>query len=548
MRIPPQNMMKNLANLTTTLEKLGIAVDEGSAGGKQVTKAEAQTMLQGLDALPAADKALVVDGLKLALQQDLFVVDDDTRALFAESLNVPVRDLSPGEVLDQAGVESRRTQFEHSLKVLTKAPRVTKKLLQELFTAMDAAPPFLQALLTDAVFGASKDGDIKLDTNARAPMRKKMAEPEIRETMGEFEEIQTARPQNPYAARLSKLLAEGGTFEDILAAFMLMMVANMEMDMAEKMKELQRVDEELNKRELNKTQVKQEQQDQLDTTLGVADFDEHVAGQTAQVVQKVVNAADTALKRDYETARVKKDDQGNVLRGPDGRPQMEYIGKHGEGIINRNEAMRIASKLEELTVVGPPADHLMAASITHALLSSPDLPAGKNSDLGPILEWGQKVLKQYDVEVDIEKKIDPGEAQSANSPLAGALRGAEGIPGKLASYIVDVFTNKDEDLGTKMKGLKTASDIVMQHAEGDKAARSAGPKTDAAAATDAAPTPDAPNADYGDQSTNQVHRSRTLIAEEIKSMTQDIQQVLQALSNIMNMLHQNAMNSIRSIR
>lgn len=223
------------------IAQLQASIAETSQGGKAISGAEAQQLIGQAKQLPQEQlKDLKSAILERLTAQDHWECTADARSAFASFLGVPP-DKLPAAVELRPGMNamSRKVQNEEL------PSSVSKREMAEILKGTEGLPDELRRQTTASLLGMQKEGKIKLDPESRKQFTRAVVEtygdegPDAYLAYRANSSLQTNNSGN----LLAEVLASGGSFEEILFAFLLMMADKAEKKAIEKMEELARIEE-----------------------------------------------------------------------------------------------------------------------------------------------------------------------------------------------------------------------------------------------------------------------------------------------------------------
>jgi hypothetical protein len=399
-------------------------------------------------------------------------------------------------------------------------------------------------LVFNSLANNSKNGRIEMDTKARKPFMRQMMQIAKESALPAFlnDVEKSISPQND---RISQLLSSNMCFEDLVAAFMMLVAGSLQDDVKEKMREL-----EASRRSEGRKGIFNKATDALANKLGVTQSNIHVVedvpGQ-AQGAQPGLTPEQVAQTRTTLEAVV----------------QSTHHHLTDDGVIDATEANKIVEKLSRLD--GPVAD-LVASALLNAFRRS-GLIATEGA--GPMVEWCKGRLGN---DVDVSP-LPAGEPGSMETDVAKSLSESGKLEDKIAGFVVDAMLSSDKSLKEKMKAFKpirkdmlsypasaaAMKDVEQQVAQSGVSAHLAqeiGPKDKPGLLERAGDVvKDAGGAlkdvalDVAQEAlAPEPEKSRQMLMQELQTLMQQFSQVMQAMSNVMNSMHQTTMNSVRNIR
>ena len=512
--------------LNMALQSAGI---DPSQGKKELSTQQIQALSQHLAELPPVQKKWATEGLQQALAQDAFEVGAQSKATFATLMGVPVERLDPKGDLGGRRPGSQNV-LATAMQQKIKPGRLSAAEMEQLVTSAQDLPPEMQALVFESLSENSKAGRIELDVKARKPFMRQMMQLAKESALPAFlQEIETRT--SPRNDQFAQLMASGMCFEDLVAAFMMLVASSLQDDVKEKMREIEAAD----RRERAGGGLINKATDALANKLGITqgniDVVEDVPGQT-EGPQPGLTPDQVAKTRVALEA---------VVQSTDHHLQ-------DDGVIDAHEAQKIVGKLNRLD--GPVGD-LVAASLLNAMRRS-GLVAAEGSQ--PMVAWCKERLGN-DVDTSPLPTGNPG---SPESDVAKSLSESPKLEDRIAGFMVDALLSSDKSLKDKMAAFKPLRDDMLQFPASSKAL------AQVAAPVEAAPAPVAQEAakddkpgllervggavkDVVEEATTPT-KSRQMMATELQNLMQEFSQVMQAMSNVLNAMHQTTMNSVRNIR
>lgn len=549
----------NLGAINRILAEIGRSIDDKTEAGARISDGEAQKIIGHLDALPKGERAAVQTELQKLLTQDFFTVTPEARKQFAQAFGVETKDLEPKDRAELVGLASARSAFQAGVQALAKTPQIDRKTMKRL---VEGAEMFLdrpaQAYLAAVLRNASRDGALKLDTEARKGFTKWVGGLDQQGLVSDWAKG-FDMPGAGNVDYLSQLMASGMCFEDLVAAFMMHIAGQLQKETTEKMEEIKRNEELIKKREQGA------QPSKLNDLFKSRGLDQGASAPAAGAAPTSPAAepppTQPALSPEY-AAKTKRNLEAVVqsvhahMSASDDTPN----------VIDAKEAGQIAEKFARLE--GPVAK-LIAGALMNTLRSTPGVYL-EGATFKPMVDWMKSQLGD-DVDLSPLPRRNPSDP---NDPIAKQLRSSDKLEDKIASFIVDTLLSSDTALKDKMQDLKQltsdmlanpATQAAYEHvvktqpdsakalveaaaAKGETVEQGAKASAPAEAAVPA--EAGAPAGDPAASSTSALEepKSRQMLWEDLKNLQNQLAQIMQALSNILNAMHQNAMNSIRAIR
>lgn len=503
----------HMASLQQILGQVSKATALTGEAGQTISGQESESIINAVKGLPPASQTQAATAIQALVADGFLSLTDASQTAFAKAFNIPAQELTPRQTASLAGLQPATTAFGIAMGAVAKTPKMNRQTMANLVSKAEALLPkegqqFLAAVLKNA----ARDGTLQMDSNARKAFVKWMGGLDQEKNVTERAEVFDAKPSGNVSA-FAQLMASGACFEDLLAAFMFHVIGQIEKETKDKMEEYaQSID-----REQGQTNQAGSMQNtsKLMESLGLDDK------QDVTLTPEQIKATKKSLEAVVNSAHAHATD---------------------DGLIDSTEATKIAEKLGRLDY---PVDALVANAILNNMRRSGlDL----NGPLKPVIDWAVSKLSSDGKTPDLSPLPPIQDPSNPDDPVVAQLRSSPKLEDKIASYLVEVFSaghskeNSNTQLKDKMKGLKALekdmlANPVAQKALNESAAASPSPTTEAA-------TP----AQAESAATTGPQKSRQQLFEELKTLQQELGQILQAVSNILNTMHQNAMNSIRAIR
>lgn len=535
----------NFEALNRILAEIGKSVDPGSKEGVKVSEGEAQQILDQVGKLQPGDRKLIEAEIQQLLVNDVFSPTPEARARFAQHFGVEAKELEPSLRRELVGLTSSRSAFQIGAETLAKTPRLDRKTMKLLIGRADTlldmpSKQFLAATLRNG----SRDGTLKMDTDARKEFRKWMGGLDQAGVVSDWGEIFDAK-SNGKTDYLSQLMASGACFEDILAAFMIHIAGKMQQEQMEKLREIERAESTESAQQKEKAAQNQENLKKLYEEEGLKPADDGAAADGAASAEGAATP-DAAAGAGLDAGLVKRT-QGHL------EALVQSVDHHikDDGVIDATEAVKIADKLGRLE---PPVSELIAKSLVDTLRRTPGVYL-ESDNFKPIVSWAKGQLGD---DIDISAVRGEGASDPTN-PLAAQMRSDDKLENKIAGFIVDTLLSDEKNLSSKMDDLRQFSSAMGENPASKKAfeaasesaepQEAAAPKAAEPAAADVeAQAAASPEAAAATGAAAEPPKSRQALFEELKNLNNELAQMFQAIGNILNSFHQNSMNSIRAIR
>lgn len=431
--LSPQSFQK----VNQLLKEVGKAVDPKSPGQATITEAEAGKILEAYEKLNAGEKAVVAKTLQTFFQQDVFTVDEGARAAFAKALGVDAKSLEPQA---PASASPIRSVMKAAMQALTRPVGVDKKSFDELKASLKDAPREIGDFLMSALKGASEDGNIKMDGEARREFTKEFA---ARNQDGAVSWLSNkfgdefVKKMPPMAL---SMLSSPPFFEEIIAALMITLVNQTN---EEVIREQMMIDSTLKADQKKTDTLKGAQKSEIQKDLQ-GQGDANGAGATGGP-GKVEGAGPQGGGQVAST----KGKLEAVVTSIDSRMK--------DGFISREDAVAIRGKLERFDK-GDPVTKLLAEAMGTAMQHSGLLD---NRVVAPRLE----PISEWVKEVTGTTSFPKPEGISSDKPLARALMESDKLEQRLAGFLVEAFVDRP----------KTSARAATQSGASAPAADGAGP-------------------------------------------------------------------------
>lgn len=394
---------QNLAAAQHFLKTVGMAVDPASSRGVKVSAEEAQKVATAFEAIPdAATKKAVGAALLGLIQMDLFEVPSKSaQDVIAKVVGKPTDQVfTARDKADLVGGASVKSVAAAAMGLLAKVPSLDKAQVDKLMAGLDGIPKEAKNLVMAVLNKSSKDGDVKIQPDARPTFTKGYAKAEASSegAVSKMEEGFSQKADSNFEYFAAQMSASP-YFEDRLAALMFMICA----------KTMKEVDSDL--QSLDKTVAK-------DTKRGpkaTAPLTTPAAtGQTGQITKGAGTQANNptqALRSSYEAV-----------------VQSAAAHRANDGIISQPEATALVKKLDAISP--PEAKVLQAQAMGRAILAT---GGGElTPEMKPLAEWVEKTTGK--------PLADVGDARAlydAKTPLAATIGGSDKLENKVAAFILE---------------------------------------------------------------------------------------------------------------
>jgi len=423
----------NLAALNKVLSQIGKAMDEKSPDGLKVNDVEAEKIIGAMNQLPSEVRTLAQSALQTLLTDRFIEVTDSGREKFAKAMNVELRALTPKETAELAGHALLRTAFSATMKAVAKTPQADRKWMN---TFLEGAKATLsegsQKWLAGVLLNASKDGVIKLDTDARKLFTKWMGGLNQEGAVTKTAEKLAEGPSDAKMTAFQRALAAGGFFEDFLAAFMFGIVSDIKDEIKETTRQFDAgEDAAKNGAKTNK----------------MGELAERLSGKTT-------------TGPDGKPAPVSKADLQKTKADLEGLVQSASVHFSNDGYIDRGEATKIAARMAKLD---EPVARMLAGAFIDAVRRS-ELDATADN-LAPLVDWAKGTMLAAGEQVDMSK-LPPRSAEGARDGMAAGMRDSDRLENRLASFLLEQFMSSNAPIHGPMQSEgKIVSDNVKKFRE-----------------------------------------------------------------------------------
>ncbi|MBI5496079.1 MAG: hypothetical protein HY904_13730 [Deltaproteobacteria bacterium] len=572
--------LQNRAN--TMLDAwLKTATGSESVKGTTVSKREANALLAQAKGLPAGELENLKKAFLASIQANTFTVAPDAQKVFAEFFKVPAESIPVTSTARSQVNSAQQTRVANESEHRSK---VSSKEVRDFVKNAEALPPNLKELVGNALMGQLQAGNYKLDADARAMLTRFVAQAGGNGNgMSMTEGARLATDLQSGAAALDRvvrgqmmnaprhMLAEvvnrvegrggldaldrslslgaqpmsyaqyvamhGGSFEDILFAFLMQLADKADKKLMEKMKEMERTE---------KLQAKTGQADaRIKELLGEpgATAPGATPGAAGGGVGKVSSQLDALVQSVH--SMVQADSAGGAQ-------------------VTQAEADKLVARLETLP---PKVQDLLAGSIAAAMRSATMNMQPEAQEA--LVKWGKGVRGDA---FDIQKTAEPPPPPPEHGKIGEQLAKSGKLEDKLAAFLVDTLTSDTMTLKEKFKPFKALRDEVdktMGPMAQQVIPQMAEPPADAApakkthkgkpkmAAEEAAPPPapaamQAPQGPAGEPQPgtlpDEPAKSDATNQNELQRIMNERNRIFEMLSNMMKAMHDMIMTSVRNMR
>ncbi|MBN2362172.1 MAG: hypothetical protein JXR83_22160 [Deltaproteobacteria bacterium] len=567
-----ENQARAIVLTQALMAQLEASLAPTSQGGKAITGAEAQQIIDQAQLLPKQQ----LNDLKNAILDRLTATDHwdcttDARAAFASFLGVPPEKL-PAAVELQPGMNAM------SRKVQNEAPAssVPKREFSEIIKGTEGLPEELRRTVTASLLGMQKDGRLRLDPDSRKLLTRAVVESYGEQGPDAYLAYRANSDLHAGSASsyLAEVLASGGSFEEILFAFLLLMADKAEKNALEKMEELARIEEG---RQRGGSRPLGAGAPDLDARTGVEPHPDGSSrpgssGKTGRGdgPQRVARTLEAIVQVAHHATTEKSEQGTNVTAG---------------------EAAKLVGYLNRLP---PEVQKLLGTSFESALQVGMPMTSEAHA---AIAGWCETTLGRP---VDLGSAPPPGVNNWQDSTVCRRLQSSSKLEDQIALYVINTLYQPDKGLKEKFKPFRALRDQVVarQTAIDTELPADVGAQLDAASPTadsgaqpapakskkrsaaaprtaepEAAPVPPeavpVPPADdqaaakpVRDPASDEISRffssdergagagrkSDVRAQHELQIAINERQRVFEMLSNMMKAIHEMQMTSIRNLR
>lgn len=452
MAMPPVSKTNSNA-LHRIMAELGRSMDAKSDSGSRISDGEAQKIVSELKNLPSVERAQAEQTLRELLVNDFFTVTPQARQQFAKAFGVQAKELEPKERAELVGLASARSAFQAGVQAIAKTPQVDKKTMKRI---VDGAETYLdrpaQAYLGAVLRNASKEGTLKIDTDARKDFTRWVGKLESDKSVSNWSQSFETKGSGQ-VDYLSAMMASSMCFEDLVAAFMMHMAGKIQDETKEKMEEVRRSERGEGPNRATANRAQGNSSSHVDDLFKKRGLDRPAGGQDTNG-DGVISAAEAAKAQGKPAAGtssspVDADYAAKTKRNLEAVVQSVHAhinDANTPGVIDAKEAKKIAEKFERLE--GPVAP-LVARAMVNSLRSTPGVYL-ESDTFRPIVSWMKKTLGD---DIDLSP-LPPRSTGEASDPVAKQLRSSDKLEDKIAGFVVDTLLCSDVALKDKMKDLK----------------------------------------------------------------------------------------------
>ncbi|MEW5855669.1 MAG: hypothetical protein AB2A00_43240 [Myxococcota bacterium] len=538
-----------------------------------VSKTEAQDLVKQAKLLPQKE----VEDLKAAflarMQKDGFSVTPDAGKIFADFFKMPLEAFTPPATTKRTAVNN--AQATKVANETDSRVKINTKELKEQLKNAEQLPANLKASLGLSLLGLIQDGSVKLDPEARKEITRFVAKSGAQDSKklsnladgfiaagkewgkaavnavkqgGKYALVETANiiEGNGGLDALNRSLSmgvqpmsyaqyvmlHGGSFEDILFAFLMQLADKTDKKMLEA---IEKMDKQERAEKLRSTDAAKKAIAELgaeDTPATPAPVQGPGGGKVAKV--------STQLEAVVQSAHY-------------------MVGSKSEGgaQITKAEAARLVGKLEQL----PENVQVLLAGAISSAMRRKGLPLQPEA-FDALESWGKKVAgDKFDVGDPQAAKDGAAMMPPAPEPSTGlgqALSNSPDLEDKIASFLVDTLVKPDASLKDKIEPFKGMRAKIDEFAQNVGPAQSGPPipltppvpgETGTSASTGPLPAPPPAETRPGKlPSAEDAPPSDAISQNELQRLVQERNRIFDMLSNIMKALHDMIMTSVRNMR
>ena len=577
-------LIQNRAN--QMLEKW-IKASTAEASGVDITPREANVLIKQSKGLSANDMAALREAIRGQLDKSAFTVRPDALQAFSEAFGIPPESIPVSSTASRGAVNN--AQVTRMANETDSRVKVTSKEVKDTIKEAQKLPENLREMVAGGLMRAVQGGHYKLDHESRSTLTRFMAQngatanslnmddgakmadvfKQGAQTLGRMARDQTvngarmamagvvnAVEGNSGLSALDRTLSmgarpmsyaqyvmmNGGSFEEILFAFLLELADKADKKLMEKMEQMRSKETGDKATAAAEGRIKQilgSDEGSTPATPGHAGHG-HGGGKVQKVSQQLESLVNSVGAFASE-------------------------GSKGGAEITTEEATRMVGRLETLpeNVQGLLAGSIATAMGQSSMQMQPEARAA-------LTQWGRSV-KGDDFDLAMKNANNPG---TEHGPMALPLSKSDKLEDKIAAYLVDTLTSDTLSMKEKMAPFKNfraqidqelgpvAQNAGPQEAQPQAGANGAGlpppANTAVAGAAGNGATPqltpeqavaeaslmaERPGEAAGGQPT-----SDTYDQHEIQRLMQERSRVFELLSNIMKALHDMIMTSVRNTR
>ncbi len=541
-----KTLMDNWVKQSTQADSIG--------RGGSVSKTEANQLLKQAGELPKEGVESLKKAFVAQLNANAFTVTPDAAKLFADFFKIPA-DSIPLTSTKRTSVNS--AQATRVANETDTRAHVGTKEMKEFLSQAKGMPQNLQGFVAAAFMRQLQGGGYKLEGEARSMLTKFIAQSgggvspfsmdeafkvagDLKRASGQLDGVVSGTIKTATRSVMAEVVnnvtgaggldalsnnlsmgvqpmsyagyvaMHGGSFEDILFAFLMQLADKVDKKLMDKIKSMEHKDRVGKSDDAVRAGIeKAKQADENGNLPAAGGKARKVSAQLEDLVQSV-------------HAMVDKDSQDGVL-------------------VSKGEAERLVTRLKTL-----PANvqDLLAGSVAAAMKASPmNMQPEAQAALAA---WGKGVRGD---KFDITPTASPPPAGTP-SELAAPLKNSANLEDKLAGFMVETLTTEKTSLKAKMgqfKALKEQVDAQVGNGaaqSGDTAApNKPGKPGKADAATGAEPT--SPQVGGVPEETP---KSEALEQNEMQRLMQERTRIFDMLSNLMKAMQDMIMTSVRNMR
>lgn len=436
---------QNIQNRANQVFSQWLKTSTGTEKNPSISKTEAEALIQKTEKLGKGDVAAIKQALLTELGANAFTVRADARELFLKFFKIPPESIPVSSTTRSTVNSAQATRISNETD---KRVQVSAKDIKGLVENAPAVPANLRPMIGDGLMRAVQTGAFKMDHDTRTSMTRFLAKFGVESAgnaaRGVMAEVVNGMEGNSGLSALDRALsmgarpmsyaqyvmAHGGSFEEILFAFLLELADKTDKKLMDKIQEMQR-------------------KEQMQKTGGLA------ANATADARIKALLGGDAGAEAPGAGAPAVDAAGGGGVRKVSTQLEGMVQSVHamvqdnsvGGVAITKDEASRLVERLKGLpaNVQGLLAGSIATAMGRSTMQMQPEARAA-------LTEWGHSVKgkKAFDAAVKNAGKAEKPD----HGPLAAGLAASPKLEDKLAAFMVDTLTSDSMTLKDKFKPFK----------------------------------------------------------------------------------------------
>lgn len=533
------------------INELTKSLSPDSAGGKTLTGPEAQSIIDKAQQLPAEPlRALKTNFLQALTAKDSWQCTPDARDAMASFLGVPPEKLPApvGKARPEMGAMFTKARNE------AKPTHVKAKDVKKIVEGVADFPPDLREMCMATMLGMKKDNQLKFDAQGNKHFTKGVVKTfgtEGPDQAMAHREASNVRSRTASAeSYLSEVIASGGSFEDILFAFMMLMSERAEDQAMEAMEALDR-----------RNQADALKQDNIKKAGKIPGG--KIPGGNGQAGKPTPTAPGKtdATPAGNDLGLAKQENTKQVTETLESLVQSAHhsVTDASEGgvKITTEEARNLTSFLGKLP---DDVQKVLANSIEKSLQRG-GVPVAQHAHYA-LEEWGSKVLGRP---FDIRSRDGNTQPPEFGSDVAKRMSTQDRLEDRISAFLVDTLYQPDMGLEEKMDPFKALTDEMT---ETPAAGGGGGDATIPGSPETGGPEgPEGPEGPVGPEGPGQPEapidgqapgdkplasqsewKSDTRLQQEFNDATKARERAFTMLTNVMRALHDTQMTIIRNLR